>query len=161
MLIRSMRWAYVVTVWIILAAVVVQVFLAGLGLFVSANLFAVHAMFGTLLGLVMLLGLGLAFAARLPRGMIGLTALLPGLVILQIVFIEVGRTSLHPVQALHVVNALAIFWVTIIVAQRARRFIPAHDTAPSATRAETLAASSDRAERPFLAALRSSPRRGG
>ena len=126
---RSMRWAYIVTAWIILVAVFVQVFLAGLGLFVAGEYFGLHAMFGTLLGLLMLIELGFAFAARLPRGAVGLTALLPALVILQILFVEIGRAGPHVVSALHPVNALVIFGVAALIAWRARGFVPTRASA--------------------------------
>src|SRR5262249_32226644 len=82
-----MRRAYVVYAWFLLAAVVVPFFLAGTGVFAGASNFERHATFGYTLSFVMLLGLLLAFAARLPWRAIGLTALLPVLVGLQSLFI--------------------------------------------------------------------------
>jgi hypothetical protein len=127
-----MRWAYVVYAWIILAAVVVQFFLAGLGVFAGASNFQTHAMFGYTLSFVMLLGLVLAFAARLPWRTIGLTALLPVLVGLQSAFIAFRDGGLPDLAALHVVNGLAIFALAGFLALRSRRYIAARQPASTA-----------------------------
>src|SRR5262249_3830353 len=109
MLTHAMRWAYVLLAWIILGAVIVQFFLAGLGVFAGASNFRVHASFGYTISFVMLAALLAAFAARLPWRTIGLTALLPLLVGLQSVFIAFWHGGLPALGALHVVNGLAIF----------------------------------------------------
>jgi hypothetical protein len=120
---RAMRWAYVVFVWILLAAVVVQFFLAGLGVFGGADGFQAHVALGYSLLFVTLLGLLLAFAARLPWGTIGQMALLPVLVVLQSVFIDLWHAGLPVVAALHPVNGLAIFSLAGLLALRSRRFV--------------------------------------
>jgi hypothetical protein len=121
--IRAMRWSYAVYAWIILAAVVVQFFLAGTGVFAGASNFQTHAMFGYTLSFVMLLGLVLAFAARLPWKTIGLTALLPVLVGFQSLFIAFWHSGLTGLAALHVVNGLAIFALAGLLALRSRRYV--------------------------------------
>src|SRR5262249_19523444 len=125
MLTRAMRWAYVAYAWILLAAVVVQFFLAGTGVFAGASNFQTHATFGYTLSFVMLLGLLLAVAARLPWRTIGLTALLPGLVGLQSPFIAFWHAGLTGLAALHVVNGLAIFALAGFLALRSRRYVAA------------------------------------
>src|SRR5262245_4026410 len=120
---RAMRWTYVVSAWIILAAVIVQFFLAGLGVFGGPGGFEAHATLGYSLPLVMLIGLLLAFAARLPWRTIGLTALLPVLALLQSVFILIWHAGLPAVAALHVVNGLAIFSLAGLLALRSRRYV--------------------------------------
>ncbi len=122
---RVMRWTYVVFAWLILAAVIVQFFLAGLGVFGGTGGFQAHVTLGYSLLFVMLIGLVLAFAARLPWRTIGLTALLPVLVFLQSVFIAVWHGGLPDVAALHVVNGLAIFSLAGFLAVRSRRYIAA------------------------------------
>lgn len=109
MVFRTIRWTYVVFTWLMFAAVVVQFFLAGLGVFGGPGGFQAHVTLGYSLLFVTLIDLALAFAARLPRSVIGLTALLPALVLLQSVFIAVWHSGLPVVAALHVVNGLAIF----------------------------------------------------
>jgi Family of unknown function (DUF6220) len=120
---RAMRWTYVVSAWIILAAVIVQFFLAGLGVFGGTGGFQAHVTLGYSLLFVTLIGLVLAFAARLPWSTIGLTALLPVLVVLQSVFIEIWHAGLPDVAALHVVNGLAIFSLAGLLALRSRRYV--------------------------------------
>ncbi|HEV8191550.1 MAG TPA: DUF6220 domain-containing protein, partial [Ktedonobacterales bacterium] len=120
---RAMRWTYVVYAWIILAAVVMQFFLAGLGVFAGASNFQTHASFGYTISFVMLLGLVLAFAARLPWKTIGLTALLPVLVGLQSAFVAFRDSGLAGLAALHVINGLAIFSLSGFLALRSRRYV--------------------------------------
>ncbi|HEU0027811.1 MAG TPA: DUF6220 domain-containing protein [Ktedonobacterales bacterium] len=130
---RAMRWTYLVWAWIILAAVIVQFFLAGLGVFAGVSNFQTHANWGYTLFFVMLLWLAPAFAARLPWGTIGLTALAPVLVLLQSVFIAMWHGGLPAVAALHVVNGLAIFALSGFLALQARQYLtthlPAHEPA--------------------------------
>ena len=128
--------------WLILAAVIVQFFLAGLGVFAGASNFQIHAAFGDILFLVMVLGLVPAFAARLPWRTIGLTALLPVLVILQSVLITAWRSSLPVVAALHPVNGLAIFALAGFLALRSRRYLPTRK--PTAAQAEVVTQESGR-----------------
>jgi hypothetical protein len=116
--------------WIILAAVIVQFFLAGMGVFAGASNFQIHAYFGYSLFFVMLIVLLVAFAARLPRRAIGLTAVLPLLVFLQSVLIQAGRNGLPAVAALHPVNGLAIFSLAGFLALRSRRYIAARKPSP-------------------------------
>lgn len=122
---QAMRWAYVGYAWLILAAVVVQFFLAGTGVFAGASNFETHAGFGYTISFVMLFGLVLAFAARLPWRTIGLTALLPVLVGLQSLFIAFWRSGLTDLAALHVINGLAIFALTGILALRSHGYVAA------------------------------------
>jgi Family of unknown function (DUF6220) len=120
---HAMRWACVVYAWIILAAVIVQFSLAGMGVFAGASNFQTHAMFGYTISFLMLLGLLLAFAARLPWKTIGLTALLPVLVGLQSLFIAFWHSGLTGLAALHVVNGLAIFSLSGFLALRSRGYV--------------------------------------
>lgn len=132
---RAMRWTYLVFAWLILAAVIVQFFLAGLGVF--AGDFQAHVTLGYSLLFITLIGLVLAFAARLPWRTIGLTALLPVLVVLQSVFIEIWHAGLPAVAALHVVNGLAIFSLAGFLALRSRRFLAARQSVSLELRAQT------------------------
>lgn len=116
---RTLRLAYIGVAWLFLGCVVVQVFLAGLGVFVGADRFEWHRTFGYLFGWLTLILLVLAIAGRLGRRWIGLAALLLVLFAMQSVFIAL-RDSLPAVAALHPVNALVIFGVALHVARSSR-----------------------------------------
>lgn len=120
---RAMRWTYVVFSWAILAAVVVQFFLAGLGVFEGTGGFQAHVALGYSLLFVMLIALVQTFTARLPWRTIGLTAVLPVLVFLQSVLIQLWHAGLPDIAALHVVNGLAIFTLAGFLALRSRRYV--------------------------------------
>jgi Family of unknown function (DUF6220) len=130
---HAMRWTYMVFAWLILAAVIVQFFLAGLGVFGGTGGFQAHIALGYSLLFVTLIGLLLAFAARLPWRTIGLTALLPVLIVLQSVFIEIWHGGLPDVAALHLVNALAIFSLAGFLALRSRRYVAPRKPRPVET----------------------------
>lgn len=138
---RVTRWTYLAFAWIILAAVIAQFFLAGLGVFAGGSNFDLHRDVGYTLSFVMLFGLLVAFAARLSWRIIGLTALLPLLVVLQSVFIVFWHDGAPAVAALHVVNGLAIFSLAGFLALRSRRFIVAEKSMsqPTSGEAEALA----------------------
>jgi len=99
--------------WVILAAVIAQFFLAGLGIFGVAG-FGAHMMTGNLIGVASLILVILALVGRLGGATIGRSALLLVLTIVQ---------SLLPrgpslIAALHPVNALAILFVALLLARR-------------------------------------------
>jgi Family of unknown function (DUF6220) len=142
MLTHVMRWTYVLYTWLILVAVIVQFFLAGLGVFAGASNFQLHATFGYTLFLVMLIGLVPAFAAQLPWRAIGLTALLPVLVAVQSVLITAWHSGLLVVAALHPVNGLAIFGLAGLLALRSRRYLSARR--PTSASAEVVTEESGR-----------------
>jgi hypothetical protein len=127
----SVRFAFAAVAWLFLACVVVQFFLAGLGVFAGAENFEVHRQFGYLFGWLPVIMLVLAAVARLGRRWIGLSALLFFLFIMQSVFV-VLRDSLPAIAALHPVNAVAIFFIAQHVARESRS-LQRTDTAEART----------------------------
>ncbi len=126
---QFMRQTYAVFTWMFFAAVIVQFFLAGLGVFVSPEDFGIHAIFGSIILLVGILALLVSFAAGLPRRTIGLTALLPLLVIVQVALVEIGRVTTPVLAAFHVINALVIFSLSGYVALQARGVFASRESA--------------------------------
>jgi hypothetical protein len=113
------RLVFAGAAWILFAALIVQVFLAGVGMFVSgADSFAAHRNVGWILHLSPILVLLLGWAARAPRATIWMGV---GLVVTVLIqpFLPGLRTTLPLVAALHPVNALAIVWFSWEVARRA------------------------------------------
>ncbi len=119
-----------------------QVFLAGLGVFDNPATFLTHANFGYLLGYVTLAMLVLALVAREPRRIVGLAILLLVQFTLQSVFVAV-RVDYPQVAALHPVNGFLILFVGIVLArwswavrqEPAPARAPAGDPAPAPTTA--------------------------
>jgi bacteriorhodopsin len=118
-MVRVARLIFAGAAWILFAALIVQVFLAGVGLFVSeVDSFAAHRNLGWILHLSPILVLLLAWAARAPRGTILMAV---GLLVVMLFqpFLPGLRDSLPLVAALHPVNALAIVAFSWEVARRA------------------------------------------
>ena len=121
--------------------VVVQIFLAGLGVFADPRSFITHREFGYVFGFLTLALLVLALLGREPRQVTGLSALLLLLFALQSVFIAL-RTSAPEVAALHPLNGFLILLVTITVSRaswavrHAPTAIPATSSLVSATSGE-------------------------
>lgn len=104
--------------WLFVAAVLVQVFLAGLGIFAAEVGFGWHVEFGyTVIGIVTLGVLLSAIAGGLPRREIGLSLLLLVLYVVQTALPQ-ARASLPAVAALHPVNAVLLFTLGGIIARR-------------------------------------------
>ena len=119
----------VVWSWVIAAAVVVQVFLAGLYVFGSASIEA-HVLNGSFLLFATLLGGIVALVARVPGRVAGAHWGLFGLVVVQVILIEVGTAAGVPeIKAFHVVNALAIFGLSSVLALRSRASFAAPERA--------------------------------
>lgn len=106
---RALPWVAA----LFIACCVVQVFLAGLGVFEAPDRFQVHAGFAFVFGWLTLVMLMLAIAARGGRSVTGLAAIVLVLFALQSVFVEV-RTTAPAVAALHPVNGFAIIFVAIL-----------------------------------------------
>ena len=116
-----LRIAYVGGTGLFLVVVVVQFFLAGLGVF-GATSFDAHTVLGHLLWMLAVVLVVLAFLARLPR----LTLLLTGgLAVLSVVqsVLPFLRDDAPAVAALHPVLALAIFLLAHALVRRSSRYL--------------------------------------
>jgi hypothetical protein len=114
-----LRNVYLGLALLFLAGIVVQFFLAGLGVF-GAESFEAHRTFGYALQGSAIVLLVLALVGRLGSRLVWPSALLVLLVIVQGLLIA-AKDSAPSVAALHVVNALAIAGVVVLVVQRAWR----------------------------------------
>ena len=112
------RPAHLVVAWLLVAGVVVQIFLAGLGVFRGPEAFANHRDFGFMLELLPLVLLLLGLVARLGRRAALLAASIFGLFILQSVFVGL-RAEAPEVAALHPVNGFLIALLSIVLARDA------------------------------------------
>ena len=116
---RNVRVLFFGLAALYLVGVVVQFFLAGLAAF-GATTFDPHRALGFILGFVALALLGMAIAGRLPRPIFLFTTLLVGLNALQIVL---ANLDVAEIAALHVVNALAVFYIAHEVLQRSQSYL--------------------------------------
>lgn len=120
---NAARVAYLLVLWLFVACLVGQVFLAGLGVFDDARNFATHREFGYLFGWLTIILVVLALVGRLPRPIVGWSVLMLGLFALQSVLVAV-RSGAPAVAALHPLNGFLILLVALGVARRARGFVP-------------------------------------
>lgn len=91
--------------WLFTAGIVVQVSLAGLALFDTAERWQDHSDFGRLIGVLPLLALALVLIGRLPRQVIGMTVVM---VILYVVQINLPNLDADYIAALHPLVAFAL-----------------------------------------------------
>ncbi|HET7496650.1 MAG TPA: DUF6220 domain-containing protein [Candidatus Limnocylindrales bacterium] len=115
---QILRRVHLALAWAFVAGVVVQVFLAGLGVFDSPERFEVHRTWGYTLELLPILLLVVAAVGRLGRRQLIYPAALFGMFILQSVFVAL-RTDMPTVAALHPVNGFGILLVGIAMAREA------------------------------------------
>ena len=129
------RLGFLAVAWLFVACCVVQVFLAGLGVFQGAGAFITHRDFGYLFGLLTIVLVVLALVGRLPRAFAGWSAVLLGLFLLQSVFV-LFRASAPEIAALHPVNGFLILLIAVGLARRARAYTSAEarELQPQATR---------------------------
>ena len=102
------------------ACAVVQVFLAGLGVFDDPRAFVTHREFGYLFGWLTLIMLVLALVGRVGRRITGLTVLILVLFALQSVFV-VLRADMPAIAALHPLNGFLILGISILTTREAWR----------------------------------------
>jgi hypothetical protein len=115
-----MRWFYTGWFGLISAAILLQLYLAGYGVFGfnGLNSFGAHLILGALIGIAVLVGIGLAFAARVPWRITGINGVLSALMIIQAVL---AHTRVQGISALHVVNGVLIFALTLYLTREAWR----------------------------------------
>src|SRR5262245_8248052 len=104
------RQALPIVASLFVACCLVQVFLAGLGVFDDPTSFITHRDFGYLLGWFTLAMLILALLGREPKRIVGLTVLVLVQFTLQSVFVAI-RADYPAVAALHPVNGFLILAV--------------------------------------------------
>lgn len=111
------RLAFLVGTWLFAACIVIQVFLVGLDLFARLG-GSVHRDWAYIYGWLAPILVLLAAWARVPTATHRLTVLLLVLFAIQTVLPSL-RDQLPILAALHTVNALAIFAVSVVLARRA------------------------------------------
>lgn len=112
------RTIYLIIVLALVGGVVIQVFLAGLGVFDDPETFLTHATWGYLLETLPLAMLLAALFGRLGGHLTLAAAALLGMFFLQSMFIAV-RVDLPMVAALHPVNGFGILLVSVLTAREA------------------------------------------
>ena len=115
-MVRSVaRSAFPFVAGLLAVGAIVQVFLAGLGVFDDGSAFITHRDFGYMLSLLPIVMAVLALVAGLPRRFAGLSALLFVLFILQSVFVA-AREGTPAIAALHPLNGFLILGLAILLA---------------------------------------------
>lgn len=94
---------------------IIQVFLAGLGVFDDPASFVTHRDFGYMISLLPIVLVVLALVGGMPRRYAGLSALLFVLFIFQSVFVQ-ARESMPALAALHPLNGFLILAIGILLA---------------------------------------------
>ncbi|HUE68684.1 MAG TPA: DUF6220 domain-containing protein [Candidatus Acidoferrum sp.] len=115
---RYFRWIYFGWLALTVATIVVQFYLAGYGVFAFNGLppFDAHRAVGDLIGIFSLIGIALAFAARVPWRITGINALFFVLMVIQS---GLAFAGVHAIAALHVVNGVLIFGVVAYLTRAA------------------------------------------
>jgi mercuric ion transport protein len=118
---RPASWtALAMVAWLFAGCIVIQVFLAGLGVFDSPERFLTHRNFGYLFGWLSLVALLIAAIGRLPRRLIGLAGLTLVQMALQSVLI-LFREDAPALAALHPVNGVLLLVTTLVLGRLAWR----------------------------------------
>ena len=110
------RQLQAVIAWIFVAALVVQVWLAGRGVFESPTVFATHRDVGYTLSIFPIVLLVLGLLGGMGRRVAILAAVIFGLFILQSVLV-VMRESSPAIAALHPVNGFLIVLLAVVLAR--------------------------------------------
>lgn len=121
-MVSGARYVYLGLVWLYVAGIVVQVFLAGMGLFAVPRDFAPHVGLGWLLHLVPVLLLIAAAVARVGSRLIWWNM---ALLVVQFVqpILALSRSDAPVVAAFHPVLALVIFWLAVTIGLKAWRLV--------------------------------------
>jgi hypothetical protein len=121
-MVSGARYLYLVLVWVYLAGILFQVFLAGMGLFGTTRDFEPHVGLGWILHLVPVLLLIVAAVARVGSRLIWWNV---ALLVVQFVqpLLALARDDTPVVAAFHPVLALVIFWLALTIGLKAWRLV--------------------------------------
>jgi hypothetical protein len=130
-----MRRVFEIGVYVLVVDILVQLFLAGLGIFGSASLLEWHTTYNALGVFVLSIALVIVgWLGRYDRLTVGLPGIIVGMVILQSLLLfpyHLGAPLVvRAISGLHVVNGVAIFWVALHLMDRVRH---RHEVAPART----------------------------
>lgn len=117
---RIARPIHLVASWLLVLGLLVQVFLAGMGVFAGATNFATHRDFGYTLTLLPLLLVITGLVGGYGRGPVIVAAVMLGQFILQSILVY-QRDSVPAIAALHPVNGFLIVLFAVWVARDAWR----------------------------------------
>jgi hypothetical protein len=127
-MVSGARYVYLALVWLYVAGILVQVFLAGIGLFGVARDFQPHIGLGWLLHLVPILLLIAAAVAQVGSRLIWWNV---ALLVVQFVqpLLALARNDSPVVAAFHPVLALIVFWLAFTIGLKAWQLV--REPAPS------------------------------
>ncbi len=117
---RVSRVLFVIVSYLLALCILIQVFLAGLSVFSSASYWAFHKTFVVYFEFLPLLLMLLAAFGRIRRSFIWFSLLIQAQIVLQYVFVYL---PVSVVAALHPVNAVIMFWLTMYMARNAMKFV--------------------------------------
>ncbi len=116
----SVRVLFVIVAYLLALCILIQVFWAGLSIFASATYWTFHKAFVVYFQFLPLLLILLAVLGRTRHALVWFSLVLQLQIVLQYVFVYLPVTF---VAALHPVNAVLLFWLTIYVARRATKLV--------------------------------------
>ena len=119
------RQVYQIGIYVVVAAVVIQFLLAGLGIFTNGDFLFYHAAInGAIIFFLPLILVGIGWYAGMDRRTLGMTAGIAGLVIVQSLLLFPYHTDvqgpLRAISGFHALNALLIFWLALRLMDRVR-----------------------------------------
>jgi Family of unknown function (DUF6220) len=129
--------AFPILAWAYLAALAIQVFFAGMYIFVGASNIELHRNMAHVIGALTMLIIAATFVGRVPEKRLVFGVL--GLLIVQGMLVHVGQWfGLWTIAALHPVNALVLTYASLALAKRSNAYWrePAADAAPTRTSLE-------------------------
>lgn len=114
----NVRWArigFALIAWVFVALAIFQVYLAGAAIpeLNGSGGYGTHQAMGYVVGIIAIVALALSFAGRLSVRMIGASALLVGLMVVQVLLAFVEQASLA---ALHPVNGFLVVLLGVWIA---------------------------------------------
>lgn len=121
-MVSGARFVFVAMVWIYVAGILFQVFLAGIGLFGAAKDFEPHMGLGWILHLVPVLLLIVAAVARVGSSLLWWTTALLVVQFIQPILATL-RDDQPVVAAFHPVLAVVVFWLAVTVGVKAWRLV--------------------------------------
>ncbi len=127
--------AFPVIAWAYVAALAIQVFFAGMYVFVGASNIELHRNLAHVIGLLTFALIAAVFIGRVDRSDKRLTFGVLGLLIVQGMLVHVGQWfGLWTIAALHPVNALVLTYASLRLAQRSSRYWAETDASAAPSR---------------------------
>jgi Family of unknown function (DUF6220) len=123
-IIHWFRIIFLIGIWLFIACLLLQVFMAGMAVFIRPSWWAMHASFASIIGFLGFFLLAISFLGGFPKTIRAFAGLIVLLMFVQYTTIHLRYVpNFSLIGAFHAVNAFLLFWVAMTTGLKTKHFL--------------------------------------